>query len=113
MDHLMRVFHLMKSVGIGDILAVAGGLHSVFGTNAYKDACLPWESTLVKESFGNEVDRLVRLFARLNRPQDLMDGSPLSEQDLFLMRCIETANLYDQGELDQHPHLVEFSRQFR
>lgn len=113
MDHLVRVFHLMKSVGIGDILAVAGGLHSVFGTNAYKDACLPWESTLVQESFGDEVDRIVRLFARLNRPQDLMDGSPLSEQDLFLMRCIETANLYDQGELDRHPHLVEFARQFQ
>jgi len=29
------------------------------------------------------------------------------------MRCIETANLYDQGELDQHPHLVEFARQFQ
>lgn len=112
-DHLLRVFHLMKSVGIGDILAVAGGLHSVFGTNAYKDACLPWESDLVKESFGDEVDRIVRLFARLNRPDDLKDGSPLSEQDLFLMRCIETANLYDQGELDRHPHLLQFAQQFK
>lgn len=113
MDHLLRVFHLMKSVGIGDILAVAGGLHSVFGTSSYKDACLPWESTLVLDSFGDEVDRIVRLFAAIKRPDDLRDGSPLPEQDLFLLRCIETANLYDQGELADYPHLMQFAAQFR
>jgi hypothetical protein len=113
MDHLIRVFHLMKSVGIGDILALAGGLHSVYGTQAYKNACLQWENNEISKLFGAETDRLVRLFSRLNRPQDLLDGSNLPEQDLFLMRCIEVANLYDQNELEQHPQLLAFAAQFK
>ena len=113
MDHLLRTFHLMKSAGIGDTLALAGGLHSVYGTNAYKNACLQWENDLVGRVFGGEVDRLVRLFSRLDRPTALMDGSNLDEKDLFLMRCIEVANLYDQGELHLFPHLQEFALQFR
>jgi hypothetical protein len=113
MDHLIRVFHLMKSAGIGDTLALAGGLHSVYGTNAYKNACLQWENDTVRRIFGDEVERLVRLFSRLNRPEDLMDGSILDEKDLFLMRCIEVANLYDQGELHLYPHLQEFAQQFK
>jgi len=112
-NHLLRVFHLMKSVGIGDVLAVAGGLHSVYGTQSYKNACLNVESKRVRETFGPEVDRLVRLFSSLKRPDDLLDGSSLEEKDLFLMRCIEVANLYDQGELDDHPQLKAFAAQFK
>lgn len=112
-NHLLRVFHLMKSVGIGDVLAVAGGLHSVYGTHSYKNACLNIESKRVRETFGPEVDRLVRLFSSLKRPDDLLDGSSLEEKDLFLMRCIEVANLYDQGELDDHPQLKAFAAQFK
>lgn len=112
-NHLLRVFGLMKSVGADDTLALAGGLHSVYGTNAYKNACLPHTSTKVAEIFGPDVDRLVRLFSTLNRPRDLDHGSRLNEADLFLMRCIEAANLYDQDELDRHPHLKAFADRFR
>lgn len=108
MDHLMRTFMLMKSVKLGDEVCLAGGLHSVYGTSSYKNSCLPTDSTLVADTFGVEVDRMVRLFCSLNRPNDLKDGSALPERDLFLMRCIEVANLYDQGELHLHPHLEEF-----
>jgi hypothetical protein len=111
-DHLMRTFHILKSKNAGDILAVAGGLHSVFGTNAYKKECLPWESTEITDTFGAEVDRIVRLFSRIDRPDALEspDGS-LSDLDLFLLRCIECANLHDQGELDpeKYPNLYEFA----
>ena len=115
-DHLIRVFHILKSVGANDILAVAGGLHSVYGTNAYKKACLSKESTKVKELFGPEVDRLVRLFSSIDRPKVLEnpDGS-LNDLDLFLMRSLECANLYDQNELDpaKYPNLYEFSKIFK
>ena len=115
-DHLIRVFHILKSVGANDILAVAGGLHSVYGTNAYKKACLSKESTKVKELFGPEVDRLVRLFSSIDRPKVLEnpDGS-LNDLDLFLMRSLECANLYDQNELDPavYPNLYEFSKIFK
>jgi hypothetical protein len=112
-NHLLRCFHLMKSVGIGDVLAVAGGLHSVYGTSSYKNACLNIQSKRVEEVFGPEVDSMVRMFSSLKRPEDLMDDSRLDEKDLFLMRCIEVANLYDQGELEDYPHLVAFAAQFK
>jgi hypothetical protein len=115
-DHLIRTYHIMKSVGAGDILALAGGLHSIYGTNAFRKAVLPKESTKVREWFGPEVDRLVRLFSSCNRPSCLEnpDGS-LDDLDLFLLRSIECANLYDQEELtpDKYPNLYEYSMQFR
>ena len=113
-DHLIRTYHLLKGVGAGDILALAGGLHSVYGTNAYKNKVLPKESTKVREVFGPEVDRLVRLFSSSNRPDCLEkpDGT-LDELDLFLLRSIECANLHDQEELDpeKYPNLYAFVEQ--
>lgn len=115
-DHLIRTFHILKGVGAGDILALAGGLHSVYGTNAYKKPCLSKDDTQVRTLFGPEVDRLVRLFSVVNRPNCLEnpDGS-LEELDLFLLRSIECANLYDQDELnpEKYPNLYEFVMQYR
>lgn len=115
-DHLIRTFHLLKSVGAGDVLALAGGLHSVYGTNAYRHACLQLSDTKVKDTFGEEVDRIVRLFNAANRPAVLEnpDGS-LNETDLFLLRCIECANLYDQNQLSPqiYPNLYEFIMNLR
>ena len=110
-NHLIRTFHLLKSSGLTDIVALAGGLHSVYGTNVFKDKVLEKSDTILKDTFGSEVDRLVRLFSEIDRPNVLEnpDGS-LSDLDLFLMRAIECANLYDQGELnpDNYPNLHKF-----
>jgi hypothetical protein len=115
-DHLLRTFHMLKGVGAGDIIALAGGLHSVYGTNAFNKACISKDDRRIHDMFGAEVDRLVRLFNTLDRPSSLEspDGS-LSDTDLFLLRCIECANLYDQDELDQakYPNLYEFASKFR
>jgi SM-20-related protein len=113
MDHLMRTFMLLKGVNLSDSIALAGGLHSVYGTSSYKNGCLPADSTLVADTFGEDVDYMVRLFGLLDRPDDLKDGSRLSERDLFLMRCIEVANLYDQGELHLYPHLQDFLHKYK
>jgi SM-20-related protein len=111
-DHLVRTFHILKSNRAGDILALAGGLHSVYGTNAFKSPCLEWSDTRIAQTFGAEVDRIVRLYATVDRPNSIEspDGS-LSELDLFLLRCIECANLHDQEELDPqvYPNLCEFA----
>lgn len=115
-NHLIRVYHLIKSNGLNDIVALAGGLHSVYGTNAFKDKVLEKSDTILKDTFGSEVDRLVRLFSDIDRPNVLEnpDGS-LSDLDLFLMRAIECANLYDQGELnpDKYPNLHKFVENIR
>lgn len=111
-DHLIRTYHVLKMVGAGDILALAGGLHSIYGTNAFKRKMLRKDSTAVRETFGPEVDRLVRLFSGLDRPTCLEtpDGT-LDDLDLFLLRTIECANLYDQNELtaEKYPKLYEFA----
>ena len=111
----MRAFQIIRSMGGNDILALAGGMHSIYSTNEYKNNVLEWDNTVVKETFGPEVDRIVRLFAKIDRPKVLEtpDGT-LNETDLFLLRCIECANLYDQNELDgaTYPNLYEFTKQF-
>jgi SM-20-related protein len=115
-DHLLRVFHILKGNGANDILALAGGLHSVYSTGSYRIACLPYTSENILETFGPEVDRIVKLFSTTDRPKALEtpDGT-LNEVDLFLLRCIECANLYDQEELNEtdYPNLYKFSLEIR
>lgn len=115
-DHLIRTFHILKMVQAADILALAGGLHSIYSTNKYRKACLPLSSTLVEDTFGPEVDRIVRLFSSIDRPNILEnpDGS-LSDVDLFVLRSVECANLYDQNELDEikYPNLVNFIKTYK
>lgn len=115
-DHLIRVYHILKSAGAGDIVALAGGLHSLYSTNTFKKKVLALDDTQIRDKFGPEVDRLVRLFSAADRPKCLEkpDGT-LDELDLFLLRSIECANLYDQEELDPqvYPNLYEFAMQFK
>jgi len=112
MDHLLRTFLLLQSVNLNDTICLAGGLHSVYGTSSYKNGCIEEDSQVVADIFGKDVDYLVRLFSGLDRPKDLIDGNGLYERDLFCMRCIESANLYDQGELHLYPHLQAFVAQY-
>jgi SM-20-related protein len=115
-DHLLRTFYLLKTVQAPDHIALAGGLHSVYSTNAYKTPTLPWESTQIEDVFGKEVDRWVRMFSKIDKPNCLEnpDGS-LSDLDLFALRLIECANLYDQGSLDpaRLPNLCAFVEQIK
>ena len=116
LDHLLRVYHLLKSIGANDILALAGGLHSVYSTNTYKLSCLSYTSDRIHETFGPEVDRIVRLFCTIDRPKCLeVPNETLTELDLFLLRCIECANLHDQDELNEtdYPNLYKFSMEVR
>jgi hypothetical protein len=96
-------------------LALAGGLHSVYGTSTFKYNLLADDNRMVASRFGPEVDRIVRLFSAQNRPSSLEipDGS-LDDLDLFLLRCIECANLHDQNELNPkvYPNLHMFAMQF-
>lgn len=112
MDHLMRCYHILKNAGFGDSVALAAGLHSVYGTKTRDKPCLTWENTAVEDHFGSDVDVLVRLFATLERPRVLETGEvDLPGELLFLLRCIECVNLHDQDELtpDKYPNLCAFA----
>lgn len=114
-DHLIRCFKAIRGLGGSDTLALAAGLHSVYGTNVFKNPCLSWEDQSVKEQFGPEVDRLARLFGSIDRPKVLENPSgTLSNEDLFHLRCIECVNLIDQRDLkpDRFPNLCAFAEQF-
>ena len=112
-DHLMRTYFLAKDTFKDDTIALIGGLHSVYGTTAYKNKCLPHESTLVKDTFGDKVDKYVRMFGSINRQLlEEPDGS-INDEDLYILRCVEVANLYDQQSLDKRLNLLSFAKQHK
>lgn len=112
-DHLLRTYDIVQDTFpfFADVntIAMIAGLHSVYGTNFYKDGCLELTDTFLAQKFGGEVDRLVRLFGTINKPHVLAnpDGS-LSPDDLRILRAVEVANLMDQNGLQDHPNLMLF-----
>jgi SM-20-related protein len=122
-DHLVRTFALLEARGVSAPVCFAGGLHSVFGTNAYKTVLLaPDQGRTVHSEFGREVENLASLFARLERPETLEKPLQLGEktalvrlrsketmmvdrQDFDHLRLIECANLADQDNLNRYKAL--------
>lgn len=112
-DHLMKTYDIIQEsfpfFADVNLIAMVGGLHSIYGTNFYKNGCMELTDTFLPKKFGGEVDRLVRLFATINKPHVLTnpDGS-LSTDDLRILRAVEVANLLEQNSLQQHPSLMMF-----
>jgi hypothetical protein len=107
-DHLIRTYNILKNITGNETISLIGGLHSAYGTEFYTNQCLNFDDNLIKENFGEAVDKYVRMFCGIKR--DLLenpDGS-LSENDLFILRLVEFANLYDQDALQNKPNLIEF-----
>lgn len=113
-DHLMRCYYLVRSAGLPIPLAYAAGLHSAYGTNAYKTGVLSDDKRdIIRHHFGDWVEHLVYLFHCINRPEVLeRPNGSLTSSELEALRIIECANLYDQGVLETWPQLYEFARQF-
>jgi hypothetical protein len=122
-DHLVRTFSLLEERCFDDSVCFGGGLHSVYGTNAYVLALLtsPDRAT-VAEEFGSRAEELTSLFAMLERPQTLESPRELTDQTAVVelrggqtmslpremfndLRKIECANLTDQNELSKHTTL--------
>jgi len=99
---------------------LAGGLHSVYGTNAFRSACLEVDKRpILRGLFGERAERLAWTFSKINRPKcfegevikDWKTGEPIqvSEEDLKDLMLIEVANLSDNGsDLSQFPNLKRF-----
>jgi SM-20-related protein len=115
LDHLYRCYHLAKNMGLDLTIALSAGLHSVYGTNAFEHKLLDFSSKDVEDTFGYDVDELVRLFHSIDRPKVLEEGAEFLGKHLFALRCIEVANLYDQGELlpKDYPNLLQFVSELR
>lgn len=72
MSHLLGVYDLLRQTGQPDDVCAAGGLHSIFGTNAFKTKTLDLgEIAAVSQVFGDRVAYLAELFSKLARPSTL------------------------------------------
>lgn len=126
-DHLMRVYQILETQNFPEHVCVAGGLHSVFGTNYFKSMVFDVNNTVFLESkFGKQAVELAKLFCSLNRPHTLehaeetVQGVQVQDRSLNLicispetfndLRTMECANLLDQSCLDpgKYPGLVQF-----
>jgi SM-20-related protein len=125
-DHLVRVYELLEKRSVPASVAYGGGLHSIYGTNAFKTKLMePHQSTraMVAGVFGQEAEELAYRFSLLDRPQGLenplttgkgtcyvpmrfQENAEISFEYLNRLRFIECANLVDQGSLEKWPNLT-------
>lgn len=124
--HLLNTYDILKSNGYSQDICSAGGLHSIFGTNAFKQQTLTLDQRhIVANIIGAKATELVELFHTVKRPSTLEsalknkttevtmnDGSTrtLTENELNSLCAIEAANLADQKSLKNYPLLAKFLR---
>jgi SM-20-related protein len=125
-DHLVRTFSILESKGFDSTVCFGGGLHAVYGTNAFRHCVLtPLDHAKIVDEFGPRAEKLARLFSELDRPrtlespQDLRSDCAVVElrdgQTVVLerpafddLRKIECANQIDQDGLAKYNTLREF-----
>ena len=119
MDHLMGTYDLLKKWGCDDSTAIAGGLHSVYGTNIFtKESINDAARPIVRRRFGNRPERLAWLFGSINRPKAIELGFgidrrnnievKLNKKDLKALQLMEAANLMEQGSsLRKWPNIAQ------
>lgn len=125
-DHLMNTYRILRSLGAPETVCLAGGLHSIYGTNAFQ-----WQTITdrdeVRLEFGRSTERLAYIFCRIQRPkaleeilatggilQDRETGEPfrVSAADVWALRLIEAANLLEQdGNLSAYPEISDTMEQ--
>ena len=124
--HLLTVYDILRAHGYTTEICAAGGLHSIFGTNAFKTALLaPAQRTMVVNTIGAAATEYVELFSSIQRPSTLeaalknntlvvhtRGGSPrtLTLDQLNILCAIEASNLSDQKSLKNYPHIAQFLR---
>jgi len=124
--HLLNVYDILKAHGHSQEICSAGGLHSIFGTSAFKHQMLNFNQRhVVVNLIGEPATKLVELFHTIKRPQtlesalkhktlqvELNDGTTktLTQNELNSISAIEAANLSDQIALKNYPLIAAFLR---
>jgi hypothetical protein len=111
-EHLLGTFDLLDAWGCRLDACVAGGLHSIHGTNAFAAQCIAdGERGTVAALVGADACRLVELFHRIDRPRAILEGFAAGHlvdrfsgeivqakrEELEDLLAIECANLVEQG----------------
>lgn len=112
-EHLLGTFDLLRDWECEPEVCVAGGLHSIYGTNAFTHGCIAWdEREAVEQVVGPKAARLIRLFHSTNRPRAILaafesctlvdrhsgESMATNRDELRDLLAIECANLVEQGE---------------
>jgi SM-20-related protein len=120
-DHLCRAYELLNLKGYDQYVCYGGGLHSIYGTNSFKNQTLSYSSRdIVKEIFGDKAENLAYIFSQIDRPKALENAVAnqagsilLTHRDTsmdpvivdpktYLDLCrIECANLLDQDSINK------------
>lgn len=120
LNHLLNTYDLMRAQGCDPQATLAGGLHSIAGTNVFKGNLIAADQlSTLNELFGTEVIELVRLFNTIARPKTLLQGSnelaltaggtvTVTDLQLAQLQQIEAANLLDQKCLSRQPALEQY-----
>lgn len=124
-EHLTNTYDDLRRMGADEEVALAGGLHSVYGTNSFRERTIPIDQRAVlQQLFGVRAERLAWLFCTINRPQ-CFEGEPIknwrtgdpvdvTEDELRDLKLIEVANLGDNGvNLSKFPTLSRFYDEHR
>jgi Rps23 Pro-64 3,4-dihydroxylase Tpa1-like proline 4-hydroxylase len=124
-DHLVRTFSNLEKRGFDRNVCFAGGLHAIYGTNAFRHAVVTRASrSRIVEAFGEKAEYLAYLFSILERPKTLESPLKLEGQTAVVetrnkdklslertifddLRKIECANLADQKVLERYETLCE------
>lgn len=120
-DHLLGTYDTLKIANQSAAVCLAGGAHSIFGTNSYTQQALSLERRAeLVAVIGEEATCLVDYFRIMDRPRVLENwcqnpASPLTttegrrlqiEKSIIEQLCmIECANLHDQSSFEKHPAL--------
>ncbi|QIN67853.1 hypothetical protein SBC1_79000 (plasmid) [Caballeronia sp. SBC1] len=128
LNHLLGTYDILDHAGAPEHVALAGLIHSVFGTSAFEHTVCRWdEAPLVAELAGEQAARLSLLFCRLDRrvstinglisgrrsdPIDRItrDALPLSPDEVVALAWLEAANLLEQNALASAPALARGAR---
>ena len=129
-DHLIRTFSTLEAKGFDSNVCFGGGLHSVYGTNAFAHRVLDTKSkAVIIDEFGPRAEELAHLFSELERPTTLESPADLNSESAVVelrsgqkmtltrntfddLRKIECANLMDQNATGKLRALSDFWKMF-
>lgn len=124
-EHLVNTYDDLLRMGAEEDVALGGGLHSIYGTNAFKQVTVTQDQRpIIQGLFGERAERLAWLFSRADRPGGLERRCPVdyetkrlldvTEQELDDLQMIEVANLIDNGvKLAKYPRLQQIHEAIR
>lgn len=108
--HLLRTYDLLKNAQQKPEVCLAGAVHSVFGTNAYKLQAVPSsDRQKVVDAVGEKATLLAEKFSTINRPKILEQN--VGNIEYIDLCTIECANLLDQKILNKYPELSAYWQQ--